>query len=1315
MARSLALVCAAVCVAVLLLAVASVPAFALQSHAFSSSFGSTGSGNGQFSGPNGVAVDQSTGDVYVADSANNRVEKFGPTGAFIAAFGAAGSGNGQLSDPTEAAVDNSVSPVVVYVVDSANNRVEKFSAAGAYVSQIDGTSGATPFGQLNGVAVGTTGDVWMYQASGEIDEFDSTGAFLTSFSCSCGTAPGLGVDSHSNVYANLIFHNFLKFSGIGTNLGFVDGSYSDTAIAVAGDDELYIDQGTSIAHYPASCDPSAGGCTPSDTFGASGTGSISQGQGLAVDDATGVVYVADTADNTVKLFTAVTLPDATTGVASGVASSTATVSGTVNPQGLSASYQFQYGTDTSYGSLAPATPVVAGSDSADHVESVGLTGLAPATTYHFRITASNANGSNPGADQTFRTTGPPEVDGASVADLTRTTVTLNAQVNADGLDTSYHFQYGTDTSYGSTLPVPDGDAGSSTDDQPVSVPVPGLQLNTTYHYRVVATNSLGTVDGPDQTFTTQPIAGMSQAGVSDVTATSATLQATLNPLAADSSYHFDYGISNSYGSTVPLPNGGLGAGSSDIPVSQHLTGLAPGTIYHYRVTVANSFGALQSTDHTFTTQPLGSPFKLPDDRGYELVTPPAKGDGNVPPVQPFVIPAHVQAAADGDRLGYINTTSFPGAGQGGDANFLASRGPDGWSSQALDPPQAPTNGLIETPLIDAYSPDLSKAVYLDGGGFNGSLTGQDSPPLVSGEPANNENLFLRDNITNSYQLLNITPSSASPQPASFALATPDLGHVVFESASGLTADAIPGVQNLFEWSDGTVRLVDQIPTAPATTCGDRGVACSAASHGAYLATISGAVGDDISDDGAMVFFAEGTTPYSALYVREHGDKTVEFSASQKTNGSGPGGMDPDGPRPVWFWRASHNGTRVFFSSCEKLTNDATADAAASDGGAPCDPDHASLVGQDLYEYDTASGVLSDLTVDHSGDPYGAQVQAVLGSSADGSYVYFFADGVLAPGARPGACHVFGGLCNLYVRHNGVTTFIARLATTATYSLPISSVTADGTHLAFTSAQSLTGFDTNGFNEVYLYDANEHRLACASCNTTGARPIGSASLPGLEGPNINGFGGLGFPYQQRGLSSDGRRLFFTSTDAVTPGDINGKQDVYEYEDGQPHLISSGTSNVDSSFIDASANGDDVFIETASQLVGQDVDQKFDIYDARVGGGFPFTPAASPCSGEACRPAAVGADADRALGSASFKGSGNPAVVAPAPAKSKAKSLTRAQKLAKALSVCKHRPKRQRTSCRARARKRYGPQMAAKKALAAYGAKRLSTTTGQGVRG
>ena len=203
----------------------------------------------------------------------------------------------------------------------------------------------------------------------------------------------------------------------------------------------------------------------------------------------------------------------------------------------------------------------------------------------------------------------------------------------------------------------------------------------------------------------------------------------------------------------------------------------------------------------------------------------------------------------------------------------------------------------------------------------------------------------------------------------------------------------------------------------------------------------------------------------------------------------------------------------------------------------------------------------------------------------------------------------------------------------------------------------------------------------------------------------------FPYRPRSLSADGSRVFFTSLDAVTPGDVNGTQDVYEYEGGQPHLISSGTSDSDSAFVDASASGDDVFIETTSQLVAQDADGKLDAYDARVGGGLPFTPAVPSCAGDACKAPPAGGGADQALGSASFSGPGDPALVSPAVVKPKA--LTRAQKLAKALKACKRRPKRQRASCGARARKLYGPRKTAKKVVGKRTVKRSSTRNGRGV--
>ena len=182
-------------------------------------------------------------------------------------------------------------------------------------------------------------------------------------------------------------------------------------------------------------------------------------------------------------------------------------------------------------------------------------------------------------------------------------------------------------------------------------------------------------------------------------------------------------------------------------------------------------------------------------------------------------------------------------------------------------------------------------------------------------------------------------------------------------------------------------------------------------------------------------------------------------------------------------------------------------------------------------------------------------------------------------------------------------------------------------MAFDSDSSALAASTdNGFNnadansgspddEIYLYDASNGSLACASCNVTGKQPIGSSSLDPVEGAVLGG----GDMYLQHNLSDDGSRLFFDSGDAIVPTDNNGHIDVYEYENGQKFLLTSGTSDDDSLFYDASANGNDVFFATRDQLVPQDIDGQQDIYDARVDGGFPVPSPLPPCVGDACRPA------------------------------------------------------------------------------------------------
>jgi hypothetical protein len=190
--------------------------------------------------------------------------------------------------------------------------------------------------------------------------------------------------------------------------------------------------------------------------------------------------------------------------------------------------------------------------------------------------------------------------------------------------------------------------------------------------------------------------------------------------------------------------------------------------------------------------------------------------------------------------------------------------------------------------------------------------------------------------------------------------------------------------------------------------------------------------------------------------------------------------------------------------------------------------------------------------------------------------------------------------------------------------------------------------TNGTRcvEAYLYDFENADLACASCNPTGARPLGPAFLPTWTVPSE----------QPRYLSDDGSRLFFETFDALDLHDNNSKRDVYEFEragagsctsasatfssdsGGCLNLISTGSSSDNSYFVDASASGDDVFFSTRQRLTPTDEDERFDVYDARVEGGFSTPPSTPPCEGEACRPAQPAPSAVLP-GTPAFFGAGN----------------------------------------------------------------------------
>jgi hypothetical protein len=200
--------------------------------------------------------------------------------------------------------------------------------------------------------------------------------------------------------------------------------------------------------------------------------------------------------------------------------------------------------------------------------------------------------------------------GQVTATPSTTGATLNATIYPYGAETHYRFEYGPTSSYGTSVPVPDGDVGAAA--YPATATgmqtITGLSPNTTYHYRLVASNSVGPATGPetvDKTFTTTGTPPSIVADPATPIVGGFNLSGTVNPEGTATTYHFEYGTTTAYGTSVPVPDGSAGSGAADVSVSQDITGLLPNTTYHFRLSAHNSGPAVTTVDQTFTTPPIG--------------------------------------------------------------------------------------------------------------------------------------------------------------------------------------------------------------------------------------------------------------------------------------------------------------------------------------------------------------------------------------------------------------------------------------------------------------------------------------------------------------------------------------------------------------------------------------------------------------------------------------------------------------------------------------------------------------------------------------
>ena len=910
----------------------------------------------------------------------------------------------------------------------------------------------------------------------------------------------------------------------------------------------------------------------------------------------------------------------------------------------------------------------------------------------------------------------PQIDELSVEQITASSAVLTAQIDPTGLATTYTFRYDTgrlpgagEPCSGACVEVPGPAAtGAFFGDAPVSVPLSGLAGQTLYHYAVIATNA----DAP--------------AGVQSAEQRFHTQRAVLGAVLPDGRRWELVSPLQKNGASIEAQTkeGGLiEASENGERLTYVATGAFPGAEGNRAPEVTQVLAARGETEWSNT----------------DIDTPQIRGQGLAP------------GSAPEYRLFSSDLTS-------------ALVQPFGEELVALSPKAGESTPYVRSASGECLTPPADRSA-IERGCFAPLLTSKDAPAGYGGQVN-----FVQADASLTHSILQVR------------------GHIA------LSGEPVGATGNLYEYTAGqepavTARLVSILPNgepAPAPQLGaqDRNIVHALSADGSRAIWTTYSVGQ------ALHLYMRDMTKGETIQLDapEAGAETTPKTAHPIFQGASADGSRiffTDEQRLTTNSTASSESAKADLYVCQVVEDEAT-----------------HKLGCELTDLsvDTHPGQPADVQGLLLGA--GEQGNAVY-FVANGALTSEAAPGHCIPNEESanGGKFRLAATCNLYVRRFDTESrswqppqLIAALSAEdeADWSDPIPAdlgihtarVSPDGNLLTFVSDRSLTGYVNRDVasgkpdTEVFLYNAGKEELTCVSCNPTGARPTGvfdtefagegrgrlvdrplsyqgrwlSGLIPAWTHLSVDEA-----PYASRVLFNDGR-MFFTSSEALVPQDTNGKEDVYEFEPagvggcttesetygessgGCVSLISSGTSKNESTFLDASANGNDVFILTSAQLSPADTDTSFDVYDATVCGQSGTheclpSPAISPpaCNEEPGRPCKAGATEPgvqfAAPGTAAAGGSGNSSAVevlgsketkhatpppAPTLAQKLAKALTachrltnhrkrlacealaratyrtRAQKLAAALKAChRQRSHARRAACEAQARRKYGP--------------------------
>ena len=1152
-----------------------------------------------------LTVDQGTGEIYVVDLSRQIVDRYLPNGDELTPINGneTPAGSFAFSMPGEVMIDRSGGPNNgdIFVTDNEHNVVDIFNSSRTYIGQLTGS--ATPAGSFShpsGLALNSTGDLYVSDLNHKvIDKYDigispvSDADYASQLSGTKIKTPGsIAFDGSDNLYLSNYGKNYSKFNSAGTFLSIIG--------PVGGGPQVDVDPTHRLAFFVGQSAlevTDLSGATLFQITLYSGT------SGFVEDHTSQRVYSMSTPYWSVNT-PVFHIPEASTGTASGVTGNAATVSGTVNAdEGSNTTCHFEYRGENSFRRhTVPCAPAGPFSDSADHAVTANLSGLQDNTTYHFDLTASNENGGDTGQDVTFTT--PVAVhdlftEGAE--NVTATGATLKGSFTGNGDDTHYYFEWGINTAYGNVTATPPGlDAGTDTGTVQLSAPVSGLEPATTYHFRVVASNSVGSSIGNDQEFTTPFTAPQVSVVASSVHSDSAEFQAGVNPRGLETTYQFEYGLADCESNPcTSTPVGNAGAGSSTKNFGIRIEGVTPDTTYHFRLVAENASGTVSTPDQTFTSFPRlvleNDPCsnsqvrkqthaaQLLDCRAYELVSAASAGGYDVesdlvPGQDPF---EGYPLATEPPRVLYsVHSGSIPGTGTPTNFSrdpYVATRTSSGWETAYVGLPAEGLAANSEPFGSPVAAADSSLGSFAFGG------EGLCSPCFPDGSTGVPIRLPAGTLVQGMAGSLNPGPSAA---PAGLVVKpfSSDGTRFVFGSTSKFESDGN---------NNGDISIYDRN-----LSTGDTHVVSK--TPGGATMTGSGIAELDISTDGSRVLIgqkvatdAEGNALYHLYMNVGDSGQTIDLT--------------PGAANGVIYAGMSADGTKVYFSSTNKLTaddHDTSADVYRAD---------VSAVSALLTRVSTGSGSTGDTdscnpTSGWNSASGGANCDAVViagrgGVGASDGSLYF-----LSPERLDGPTNGTQNAPNLYIdRPGGSPHFVATLETSdpavvhaieqaSTHSWGDFQVAPSGDFAAFVSTGSLTEFHSAGFSEVFRYDDGSQALDCVSCATTNVIPTSAATLP----PN-----GLG-------LSNDGR-VFFTSGEALAPGDNNGStRDAYEWEEGTTDLISSGVSQDDSGIFSVSADGTDANFFTRETLVGTDLNGRLmKIYDARHLGGFLLNPPRVPC--------------------------------------------------------------------------------------------------------